>query len=76
MQRVCVLPRPSESHERVRDLRAMQREMAWESREAERQLRDITFELRHADEERKKELLAEKKCLSKNLQKLRLKRSQ
>ena len=38
----------------------MHRELAWESREAERELRDIAFELRHADEARKKELLAQK----------------
>lgn len=63
----------SESHERVRDLRAMQREMAWESREAERELRDITFELRHADEERKKELLAEKEMSQQKLAKVEAK---
>jgi hypothetical protein len=60
----------SESHERARDLRSMQREIAWEARETERELRDITFELRHADEERKKELLAEKEMSQQKLAKV------
>lgn len=63
----------SESHERARDLRSMQREIAWEAREVERELRDITFELRHADEERKKELLAEKDQSQKKLAKVEAK---
>ena len=50
----------ADNNSRLRDLRNMQRELAWEAREVERELRDITFELRHADEARKKELLVEK----------------
>jgi len=50
----------ADNSDRMRDLRNMQRELAWEAREAERELRDITFELRHADEERKAALLKEK----------------
>tara|TARA_B100000929_G_scaffold138468_1_gene109731 strand:+ start:309 stop:1250 length:942 start_codon:yes stop_codon:yes gene_type:complete len=50
----------AENSNRLRDLRNMQHELAWEAREAERELRDIAFELRHADEARKKELLAQK----------------
>ena len=50
----------ADNNSRLRDLRNMQREIAWEAREVERELRDITFELRHADEARKKELLVQK----------------
>ena len=57
----------SDSNDKVRELRNMQREVAWQAREVEREIRDISFELRHADEERKKELLAEKEASEQKL---------
>ncbi|WP_394221735.1 hypothetical protein [Alteromonas gracilis] len=57
----------ADKNSRLRDLRSMQRELAWEAREVERVLRDISFEMRHADEPRKKELLAKKEEFEKKL---------
>lgn len=57
----------ADNNSRLRDLRSMQRELAWEAREVERVLRDISFEMRHADEPRKKELLAKKEEFEKKL---------
>lgn len=63
----------SDSNDKVRELRNMQREVAWQAREVEREIRDISFELRHADEERKKELLAEKEASEQKLVKVEAK---
>jgi len=63
----------SDSDDKVRELRNMQREVAWQAREVEREIRDISFELRHADEERKKELLAEKEASEQKLVKVEAK---
>lgn len=57
----------SDSNDKVRELRNMQREVAWQAREVEREIRDISFELRHADEERKKSCWPRKKRQSKSL---------
>ncbi|MFZ8142207.1 hypothetical protein [Alteromonas macleodii] len=63
----------ADNNSRLRDLRNMQRELAWEAREVERELRDITFELRHADEARKKELLVQKEQSGEQLKQLEAK---
>ncbi|WP_088329736.1 hypothetical protein [Lacimicrobium sp. SS2-24] len=57
--------------EQSQHLRSQVRELAWEMRESERELTDLKFEKRHADEERLAEIEQESEELRKRLRELK-----
>ncbi|MDM7861873.1 hypothetical protein QTP81_14820 [Alteromonas sp. ASW11-36] len=65
-----------EVHEQMRDVRADAREISWEVRELERRKRDLNFEARTADEERKREIQADLEEIEIELANLKLRQQE